>query len=156
MSGIEDARSRMNASEELFKKMDYAGAIREAGACIELSVKALLDTLGIEYTTKQGRIPHDVSDKVPRAFEKLKPFLEDWQVENVKKELARAMVLLRMLTSIRSYVEYPIKQLELEAKDVFDYYFCRELGKSLVDSVRGSHVNIRNLIDTVKRKTRKM
>lgn len=126
MSGIEDARSRIDASEELLKKMDYAGAIREAGACIELSVKALLDTLGIVYTTKQGRIPHDVSDKVPEAFEKLKPFLEDWQIESVKKELARAMVLLRMLTSIRNYVEYPIKQLELETKDVFDHYFSKE------------------------------
>jgi len=152
MSGIEDARNRMNASEELLKKMDYAGAIREGGACIELSVKALLDTLSIEYIPKQGRIPHDVSDKVPEAFEKLKPFLEDWQVEDARKKLARAMVLLKMLASVRSYVEYPIKQLGVEAKDVFDYYFSRELGKSLVDSVVGLHISIRDLIAQVKRK----
>jgi len=30
MSGIEDAYNRMNASQELLKKLDYAGAIREA------------------------------------------------------------------------------------------------------------------------------
>jgi len=155
MSGIEDAYNRINAANELIKKLDYAGAIRETGACIELTVKALLGTLEIEYVPKQGKIPHDVSDKVPEAYQKLKPFLENWQAEDAKKKLARAMVLLRMLSSIRSYVEYPIKRLEMEAKDVFDYYFSRELGKCLVDSVRDVHVSIRGFISSVKSKKNK-
>jgi len=152
MSRIEDSRSRINASEERFKNSDYVGAIREAGACIELSVKALLDMLQINYTTKQGRIPHDVSNKVPEAYEKLKPYLEEWEVKNARLTLARAMVLLRLLSSIRSYVEYPIKKLEVEAKDVFDYYFSKELAKTLTSLVRSTYRNINNWVGKMKRK----
>ena len=152
MSGIEDARNRINASGELLKKLDCAGAIREAGACIELSVKALLDILNIEYATKKGRIPHDVSDKIPEAFDKLRPYLEEWEVKNARLKLARAMVLLRLLSSIRSYVEYPIKKLEVETKDVFDYYFSKELAKTLTSSVRSIYGDINNWMNKIERK----
>ena len=152
MSGIEDARNRINASEELLKKLDCAGALREAGACIELSVKALLDMLSIDYIAKSGRIPHDVSNKVPEAFDKLRPYLEEWEVKNARLKLARAMVLLRLLSSIRSYVEYPIKKLEVEAKDVFHYYFSKELAKILTSLVRSIHVDTNNWVNKIKRK----
>ena len=48
---IEDARERLNAAESRLKEFDYAGAMYEAERCIELTVKALLDKLNINYKT---------------------------------------------------------------------------------------------------------
>lgn len=83
---IEDARERLNAAESRLKEYDYAGGINmyEAQRCIELSVKALPDKLKISYKTKKGRIPHDVSHKMPEAFEKLKPYLRDYEVDSTR------------------------------------------------------------------------
>jgi len=153
MSGIEDARTRRDAAEERLKSWDYAGAIREAGKCVELSLKALLDMLSIDYTIERhGKrtILHDVSKKIPKAFEKLQPYLEDYEITSTRLELARAMVLHRLLSSIRDYVEYPIKELEVDAKDVFRD--SKELTTILVGSARSIFILASNLINKIKRR----
>lgn len=71
MSGIEDARKRRNTASDHLKGLYYAGAIREAGKCVELSLKALLDILNVDYTVdRRGKriFLHDVSSKIPEAF----------------------------------------------------------------------------------------
>lgn len=72
---------------------DYAGAIREARVALELASKAVLDKLDIDYFIEskgRRRFLHDVSDKIPEAFEKLKPYLkEDWEVDQARVSLAR-------------------------------------------------------------------
>jgi len=79
MGRIEDAYSRYEIAKDLLDKGDYAGAIREAQQCVELSVKALLNILNIDYTIRQKdgkkKIPHDVGEKIPEALEKVKPLL---------------------------------------------------------------------------------
>ena len=79
MGRIEDAYSRCEIAKDLLDKEDYAGAIREAQQCVELSVKALLNILNIDYTIRQKdgkkKIPHDVGEKIPEALEKVKPLL---------------------------------------------------------------------------------
>jgi hypothetical protein len=110
--------------------------------CLELTIKALLDKLGISYKTKEGRIPHDVSDKIPEAFEKLKQNIKDlkeYEVKSIRVELARSAVLLRLLTSIREYLEYGVNELA-GSKEVFDFTFARELAATIVEQVRNSYL----------------
>jgi len=79
----------------------------EAQICVYLSIKALLDKLGISPKTRDERIPHDVSNKVPEAFEKLNQNLQDLkdsEVKSIRGELAKPAVLLMLLTSTREYL----------------------------------------------------
>lgn len=134
---IEDARERLDAEESRLKESDCAGAMYEAQRCIELSVKALLDKLNINYKTKEGRIPHDVSDKVSETFEKLKPYLEDYEVDSARVGLARSALLLRFLTSIREYLEFGVGDLA-GSKETFNSLFAKTLASTVVESVRDS------------------
>jgi len=147
---IEDARERLNAAESRLKEFDYAGAMFETQRCIELSVKALLDKLNINYETKEGRIPHDVSDKTPVTFEKLRPYLKDYEVNPTRAELARAAVLLRFLTSIREYLEFGVSDLA-DSKETFNSVFSKTLASIIVESVRFSHWRIYNLISQIRK-----
>jgi len=146
---IEDARERLNAAESRLKEFDYAGAIDEAQRCIELSVKAILDKLNINYRTKEGRIPHDVSDKIPDIFERIKPYLKDYEVNSARVELARAAVLLRFLTSIRAYLEFGVSDLA-GSKETFDSLFAKNLASIVVELVRSSYWRIHDLISKIK------
>lgn len=145
---IEDASERLYAAESRLREFDYAGAMLEAQRCIEISVKSLLDKLNIEYKMKDGRIPHDVSDKIPKAFEKIKPLLKDWEINNVRIELARSAVLLRFLTSIRGYLEYGVNDLA-GSKETFSSIFAEKLAKIIVDLVKTAHWRISNLITKI-------
>jgi len=67
MGRIQDAYSRYEIAKSLLDREEYAGAIREAQQCVELSVKAFLDALNIDYMICRGNrkaIPHDVGEKV--------------------------------------------------------------------------------------------
>jgi HEPN domain-containing protein len=46
---IEDAYEKLSESELLFKNSKYAGALLSMQQCLELSIKALLDKLKINY-----------------------------------------------------------------------------------------------------------
>jgi len=72
----------------------------EAQICVYLSIKALLDKLGISPKTRDGRILHDVSDKVPEAYEKPKQFPQDLKEHQVMS------IRVEFLTSIREHLEY--------------------------------------------------
>ena len=51
MAKIDDAYDRLSSAQKLVESGDYAGAITEAQMCIELSLKASLNALGVDYTT---------------------------------------------------------------------------------------------------------
>ena len=149
MSGrLGDAWRRRDAARELLERYDYAGALREAQRCIELSVKAFLDVLGVNYRLRD-RIPHDVSDRIPEAFEKVRHYLEDYEVNTVRGDLAKAAVLLKMLTSIRGYLEYGVNDLA-GAHETFDYSFAG-LSKELVELVGRCFGTISYLVEKISK-----
>jgi hypothetical protein len=122
----------------------------EAQRCIELSVKALLDKLDVEYKTKEGRILHDVSDKIPVAFGKIRLYLKDYEVASTRVYLARAAVLLRFLTSIREYLELGVSDLA-SSKETFNSLFSETLASTVVELVRSSHWRIHDLISKMRK-----
>jgi hypothetical protein len=147
---IEDARASLSAAEIHLKEHNYARAMYEAQRCIELSVKALLDKLRIEYKMKEGKIPHDVSDKIPVAFEKIKSYLENYEVDWYRVKLARAAVLLRSLTSIREYLEYGIYDLA-SSTETFNSTFAKRLASIIIELVGASHWKIYHLISKIEK-----
>jgi hypothetical protein len=147
---IEDARASLSAAEIHLKEHNYARAMYEAQRCIELSVKALLDKLRIEYKMKEGKIPHDVSDKIPGAFENIKPYLKDYEANLIRVKLARAAVLLRFLTSIREYLEYGVDDLA-SSTETFNSTFAEKIANTIVELVRNSHWEIYHLISKIEK-----
>lgn len=118
---LKDAEARLGAAEKMLESGDCAGALREAQRCIELAVKALLEELGVDYK-KGGKIPHDVSDRIAEAYDRIKSALDRYEADRARVRLARCAVLLRALTSIRGYLEYGVEDLA-GSKEIFDYYF---------------------------------
>jgi HEPN domain-containing protein len=56
MGKIEDAKNRFDTADQRLKASDYAGAVAQAQEGLELTAKALLDSLGIDYTIqREGR-----------------------------------------------------------------------------------------------------
>jgi len=145
VSRIKDAYSRYDIAKSLLVKEDYAGAIREAQQCVELSVKALLDTLNIIYIVvghgKKKAIPHDVSEKIPEAFEKVEHLLGE-QLDVQRTYFAQAAVILKLLTGIKDYAAYGITGLQVGAKDIFNFAFARELATILVNLSYESYLHM--------------
>jgi len=150
---IEDAQGRLNAAENCLKSWDYAGALLEAERCLELSVKILLEKLGISYKSEKRKIPHDVSDKMPAAFEKLRPSLDPHILDYYRAELARAAVLLKLLTSIKQQLEYGVEGLA-GIKETFDSTFSKELTERIVGLTRSAHWRIYDLISKWEQSSR--
>jgi len=157
MGRIEDAYSRYEIARSLLDKEDYAGAIREAQQCVELSVKALLDTLNIDYIVlghgKKKAIPHDVSGKIPEAFEKVKPLVGKHEFDLQRRYFAQAATVLRLLTAIKDHAAYGIKELQVGAKDIFDFVFAKELAKILVDLSHESYLHMLMMLDRLRSKS---
>ena len=151
---LEDARERLYAAKKLVEECNYAGALSEAQRCIELSVKALLEELGIEYGEIKGKkkrvkVPHDVSEFIPDAIKRVEEHLEEFQVI----DLARAAVLLKLLTSIRNYLEYGVEyrnQVLVSSKELFDRFFGEKLVSIVIPFVERSYWTIHNVLLQIK------
>lgn len=110
---IKDAEEKLSECKILLKESKYAGALLALQQCLELSVKALLDEVGISYISKKGKPTHDVSNKLPGAFQKIKEMLKlaKYEEERYRKGLAKAGFLLTFLTAIRNYLAYGFENL---------------------------------------------
>lgn len=146
---IQDASRRLEMARQCLEEADFAGAIREAQACVELSLKALLDILQIKYEKK-----HDVGTKIPEAFRKMKPFLlkEPYytKFETWKKRIGIAVVLSRILAAVRNETTYGIQELGLSSQEVFLYFFGEKLSKVLVHYAEEAFIDFRDLVKLVE------
>ena len=153
MGQIEDAYSRYQIAKDLLDNGEYAGAIREAQQCVELSVKALLGALNIDYTKRRGdkktKIPHDVSEKIPEAFGKVEHLLGK-QLNLQRTYFAQAAVILKLLTGIKDHAAYGITGLQVGAKDIFNFAFARELATILVSLSYESYLHMFAMIDELR------
>ena len=119
MVTFKDAYERLGAAEGNLKRLDYAGAVREAQACVELSVKALFDFLQIKYDPK-----HDVPDKVfLEAFKIVAPKLKNYEAATFRNCLATARVYMRMLYCARRFAEFGF--LDASAGELFGGEFAK-------------------------------
>jgi len=147
---IEDAQARLSAAENCLKSWDYAGALLECERCLELSVKVLLEKTGTSYRAEKGKVPHDVSSKIPEAFAKLRTSLDGYTIDYYRTELARVAVLLRLLTSIKQQLEYGIEGLA-GIRETFDSAFSKELAEQIVGLTRSAHWRISDAISKYER-----
>lgn len=152
-----DAWNRLMLAEESLKRNDYAGAIREAQAAIELASKSLLDKLNVDYSQqrkgKKKFYPHDVSDKISEAFEKLRPHLEgDWEIKQTRVSLAMIAVTLKLLTKVGNCGQYGIKigEYRVKAGEIFSVNFSG-MTKGLITLVHISLRVIEGLIQKLSR-----
>jgi hypothetical protein len=140
---LETANDRFRAAEECLNRSDFAGAIREAQTCVELSVKALLEILGIVYKPK-----HDVSDKIPAIIDKLKHWLGNDEVLAVENCLVPEEVWMKILVAMRSIATYGEQKLNIGA----DVIFSNESNKELVKlSVRETEKIYNTIAELIKK-----
>jgi len=124
------------AAEERLKALDYAGVVAQVQEGLELTAKALLDSMAIDYTIARPggkkEFLHDVSSRLPEALSKLEPMLEEHEKRSTKLEIARLAAMLRMLTGMKDLARFGIPELKLGAGEIFDYYFAEDLTKALL------------------------
>lgn len=145
-----DAAERLSLAMRALDTEEYAVAIRESQAATERIVKSLLDGLEVPYTRKRrgGKevIPHDVSRYVPKAYQTLRSRLDPAEIFHTKTTLARAAVLLRLLSSIKDYSDWSMKEMDLSGKELFGAAFAKDLSKTLVDLVQSSFINVQTVM----------
>lgn len=119
MSRLEDAYERLTAAQQRLHHRDFVGAIMDAQLSLERSLKATLDTFRIEYRDDRGRLLHDVSSKAPQLFQNLRKSLHARDVERIRSNIGKVAVCNHILTSVKDYAQYGMKDLGLAAKEIF-------------------------------------
>jgi len=76
----------------------------------------------------------------------LKSRLDPAEIYHTKTTLARAAVLLRLLTSIKDYSDWSLKEMDLSGKELFSAAFAKDLSKTLVDLVQSSYINVQAIM----------
>lgn len=140
MASLDDAFESLQSARNHLKRLNYAGAIREAQICVELSIKALLENFRIEY-----KKTHDIEDGVFRGvLNKVFPHLEDYEVGQFSKCLAKSRIYMKLLSSIKNFTTYTF--LGVPTKELFDkdfakimvnyasqtYYCCKNISSKIV------------------------
>lgn len=140
MASLDDAFENLQSARTHLSRLNYAGAIREAQICVELSIKALLDNFSIEY-----KKTHDIEDGVfIGVLDKATPHLEGSEIGQFQECLAKSRIYLKLLSSIKNFTTY--KFLGVPAKRMFDgdfakimvdyasqtYWCCKNLSSKIV------------------------
>ena len=125
----------MQSARNHLSGFNYAGAIREAQICVELSVKALLDNFGIEY-----KKTHDIEDGVfIGVLDKATPHLKGNEIGQFQECLAKSRVYIKLLSSIKNSTTY--KFLGVPTKRLFD----KDFAKIMVDYASQTYWCCKNL-----------
>jgi len=140
MASLDDAFESLQSAENHLRRLNYAGAIREAQICVELSIKALLRDFGIEY-----KKDHDIGDGVfSGVLDKALPHLKDYEIGQFQKCLAKSRICMKLLSSIKNFTTYTF--LGVPTKELFDkdfakimvnyasqtYYCCKNISSKIV------------------------
>jgi len=121
MASLDDAFESLQSARSHLSRFNYAGAIREAQICVELSIKALLENFDIEY-----KKTHDIGDGVfEGVFLKAVPLLKDYEIGQFKECLAKSRVYMKLLSSIKNFTTYTF--LDIPAKRLFDKDFAKTM-----------------------------
>ena len=139
MASLEDAWVSLQSARKHLKDFNYAGAVREAQICVELSIKALLENFNIEYKKE-----HDIGDGVFfGVFQKVFPHLKDYEVKQFQECLAKSRVYLKLLSSIKNFTTYTF--LDVPAKKLFD----KDFAKTIVNYASQTYWCCKNLSDKI-------
>jgi len=158
----EDAYRHLQEAKQGLERVNYTKALDEAQTCVELLTKDLLNTLGICYKPKKGRISHDVSEKISEVPQKLKqpPFSTIVEAQQAfKVHLAWLIILLKSLTDIRSFLTYAEAHqqgLELGAQEIFSFDDLERgklLAKTMVKLTEETCEKINPILEEIKTKT---
>lgn len=136
---LEDAQKHLENAKDFLKRekengvKNSAAILLEMQKCLEDAIKVLLDQLDIPYFEKEKpsgkiRIYHDVSEKIPEAFSQIKNLLlrnngegkvygvNKFVIEDYRKSLAKTTILLKLLTSIRNWIDHGVEAFNFNEK----------------------------------------
>jgi len=127
-SMLEQAYSRLKTAQIALKDKNYAYSVRSSQECVELSLKAALRLLGIEYPKK-----HDVSrillmnkERFPKWFP-ITEFAEISRRLAEKREPAMYGNELKMVPASVLFNKEEAEEALKNAKEI--YHFCLKLFK---------------------------
>ena len=127
---LEQARSRLKTAQIALKDKNYAYSVRSSQECVELSLKAALRLLGIEYPKK-----HDVSRVLlinKERFPKWFPIVEFAEISRKlaeKREPAMYGNELKMMPASILFSKEEASEALKNAEKI--YSFCLKLLKNL-------------------------
>lgn len=153
MGAMDDAGARMISARAALERRDYVNALSEASLCVELTAKAFLDLCKVSYEMeekgKKGRrLMHDVSSRIPELFSGVEYELTDEgkaaDIQRYAKIFGRLAIMNRMVWSIREYVDFGIREMNLGAADLFSFEMSG-LVEAIVRQAENIHLNLTSL-----------
>ena len=132
MTSFDDAYEKLRIAEDLLNKGKYADSIFNVQLSVELSLKTLMEVIGISYPKKHTLSDESISHLlklIKKRFKNKKAALKDATIK-----VSRSHMLLKSLGCLRNYTEYGA--YGVSAKDLFLGIHMSDLTKSYVNSAR--------------------
>ena len=132
MTSFIDAYEKLRIAEDLHIKGKFADSIFNAQLVIELSLKSLMEVVGVDYKLKHTMSDNGISQLLKVIQKKFKDNRNASEDATIK--IARSHLILNSLGCLRNYTQYGI--CGLSAKNIFMGVPMGELAKAFISSSR--------------------
>lgn len=114
---LEEARSKLDEAKNLFKQKNYSLSLYNAFLSMKASLETFLNTLKIEFNE------NNIDEKIYNALEKVSSLSQEWEIEIIKKDLARVKIFYKLLKEISNIYLKENERFRIEPNEIFDPIF---------------------------------
>jgi HEPN domain-containing protein len=114
---LEEAQAKLDEAKNLFKQKNYSLALYNAFLSMKSSLETFLNTLKIEFNE------NNIDEKIYNALEKISSLSQDWEIEMIKKDLARVKIFYKLLKEISNIYLKEDERFRIEPNEIFDSIF---------------------------------
>lgn len=114
---LEEAHSKLDEAKNLFKQKNYSLAFYNAFLSMKSSLETFLNTLKIEFNED------NIDEKIYDALEKISSLSQEWEIEIIKKDLAKIKILYKLLKEISNVYLKEDERFRIEPDEIFDPIF---------------------------------
>lgn len=114
---LEEAHSKLDEAKNLFKQKNYSLAFYNAFLSMKSSLETFLNKLKIEFNE------NNIDEKIYDALERISSLSQEWEIEIIKKDLAKIKILYKLLKEISNVYLKEDERFRIEPDEIFDPIF---------------------------------
>ncbi|MEM2084044.1 MAG: hypothetical protein QXV10_05980 [Nitrososphaerota archaeon] len=114
---LEEAHSKLDEAKNLFKQKNYSLALYNAFLSMKSSLETFLNKLKIEFNE------NNIDEKIYDALEKISSLSQEWEIEIIKKDLAKMKIFYKLLKEISNVYLKEDERFRIEPNKIFDPIF---------------------------------
>lgn len=114
---LEEAQSKLDEAKNLLKQKNNSLALYNAFLSMKSSLETFLNTLKIEFNE------NNIDEKIYDALEKISSLSQEWEIEIIKKDLAKMKIFYKLLKEISNVYLKEDERFRIEPDEIFDSIF---------------------------------